>query len=164
MKTGVAVAAFVAGLVMAPTASAAIVTQLGSTAGYLAVPGETNDVVVSFDHGVAVFEDRGSGAFVVGPGCTEAGSRIARCTGPKTLHVELDDGDDALVANVPLNVVADGGAGGDHIVTGSAADQITGGDGNDVLDGGTEADVLDGGSGDDIVDYAARPKRVIVSL
>src|SRR4051794_25220741 len=126
MKTGLAVAAVVATFVVVSPASAALVSQLGATAGYLAFPGETNDVVVTMDNGVAVFEDRGSGLFVVGPGCVSAGARTARCSAPQTLHVELDDGDDRLVARVPLNVLAGGGAGDDQLITGSAGDTLAG--------------------------------------
>lgn len=47
------------------------------------------------------------------------------------------------------DVIVDGGAGNDRILTGSKNDTLLGGLGNDILDGGAGNDLLDGGSGND---------------
>lgn len=164
MKAGIAVAAAVAAFAVGSTAQAAVVAQLGSTAGYTALPGEINDVVVTRDGTDVVFEDRGGGAFVTGPGCRPDGQRVARCSGTLTLHLTLDDGNDHVIARTELHATVDGGAGDDWIATGPAADEIRGGPGDDVMDGGPGGDVISGGSGIDTADYAGRKARVIVTL
>jgi uncharacterized delta-60 repeat protein len=58
-----------------------------------------------------------------------------------------DDRIDASVATVP--VTADGGAGDDSILGGSAGDALAGGTGNDTLFGGGASDTLRGGDGND---------------
>src|SRR4051794_13905752 len=164
MKAGLAVAAAVAAFVVVAPASAAVVMQVDSTVGYLALPAEENDVVASLDGGAVVIEDRGSGVFIVGPGCTSLSGRRARCAGAKRLHFDLGDGDDVLHDTVPLYALANGGDGNDVLVTAGAADELTGGAGDDVLDGGAAGDLMDGGSGSDTADYSSRTERVVVSL
>src|SRR3954451_13999254 len=118
MKARTAFAAVAALLAIGSPAHAAVVAQLGTTAGYLALPGEANRVVVTQDGADAVFDDTGSGPFIVGPGCTEVGPRSARCAGPRTLHFDLGDRNDRLVARSALHVRANGGDGDDVLVSG----------------------------------------------
>jgi Ca2+-binding RTX toxin-like protein len=159
-----AVAAGMVALIGSPPAHAAIVARLDLTAGYIALPGETNNVVVTMQDGAPVFSDRGGGVFLVGPGCTATGPREARCAGARTLHFDLGDGDDSLIVDSSLPVVANGGDGNDVLVTGTAADSVSGGGGDDVLDGSGGGDLLDGGPGRDTVDYRSRTAPVVVTL
>jgi Ca2+-binding RTX toxin-like protein len=70
--------------------------------------------------------------------------------GPPSLHVDLDEGDDALLepTGVTETAIFRGGPGDDRIAMGYASGFSDGGAGNDRLTGGVQ---LRGGSGDDVL-------------
>lgn len=72
-------------------------------------------------------------------------------------------GDDRLVAGSEPALL-DGGPGNDTLVGGPGDDLLLGGFGDDTLDGAGGSDVLRGGGGIDTASYAARSKRVEVTL
>ncbi|KUF08944.1 hypothetical protein AVJ23_20395, partial [Pseudoponticoccus marisrubri] len=75
--------------------------------------------------------------------------------------VEMQNGDDTVIASVQDDLTYDLGNGDDSFTTtgarkdtvlgGKGSDTITTGDGNDVVDGGDDADVIDTGAGNDTI-------------
>jgi Ca2+-binding RTX toxin-like protein len=55
-------------------------------------------------------------------------------------------------SNLSVNLLINGGKGGDTITGGSGNDELRGGDGGDTLNGGAGADTLLGGNGVDTMD------------
>jgi Ca2+-binding RTX toxin-like protein len=161
----VATTAIVTVLVALPCpADAAVITGLGETATYIALPFEANHVVVTRDgHGV-VIEDSDGSLTVSGLGCEPIAPRRVRCVAAKSVALQLGDGDDS--ADIRGHVISkvDGGPGRDILRGGLESDRFDGGDGSDVLEGGDGGDVLDGGAGRDTVDYSDRVRSVFVTL
>ena len=138
---------------------------------FIAMPGERNDVVISFG-GDSTLVLRDDGAPVVpGPGCVTIDDHAVRCAQQPyvmrgvtlallaTAHIDAGDGDDA-VRTRSFNDVAFGSDGADAL-TGPGT--LVGGPGNDVLtnttgppqpctkDCSTPTSVLAGGPGDDVL-------------
>jgi hypothetical protein len=193
-KLAVAVGATLVAAFSPAVAGAATVTGANASAPgsvtYDAAASEVNTPTITRDGGAIVVSDP---AAVLGPGgtCATVDTHTIRCpdgTAPSatvTVTVNLGDGADTAVVNVP-NAVIHGGPGKDTLTGSDAADAIYGegdedtvngrggddtlidgiadaapnhvfgGPGDDVLYSGTGADQLDGGDGFDTVSYADR--------
>jgi hypothetical protein len=157
---GVAVAAAAAALALPAGASAATVSSAGGAVTFTAASGESNRLSVFEAGGTLLFEDAGVSSMTAGPGCTPAGAQRVVCAvhGDGAVAVQLGDGNDVVVSQVPLPFGVHGGLGDDGIVLsagndavdgGAGADTIDAGGGDDAVDGGAGADTLDAGGGDD---------------
>ena len=117
---------------------------------YLAAPGETNHVVITFEGVGFRISDPGV-PITVGPGCAAAGADVlcGDISDSEAVSVRLGDGDDS--ADLSGIDVADveGGAGNDEIVGARLFNFFLGGPGDDDLTCGGSEDNLDGGFGDD---------------
>jgi Ca2+-binding RTX toxin-like protein len=139
------------------TASAATITETGSTITYIADAQEINNVTVSLAGDVYTINEQGNspgkGGITVknGGGCSVStggpGGQTTTATcaaaGITLLDVEVGDQGDTvkILAPTPSRIL-----GGDGI------DNLTGGDGNDQISGDAGTDTLAGGAGDDTVD------------
>ena len=165
MRQGVAATALaVITLITAPSAHAAVVTNVAGTLTYSATPGEDNRVTLVRDGADVVLTDPGSAVLFGLPGCRSVDSNTLRCDGVGSVSLVLGDGDDTLAVDGELRVAADGGTGADRLAGGPAGDQLRGGAGDDVLVGGAGSDELDGGDGADNADYSARVGGLVVTL
>lgn len=167
MKAGIAATAAAAALLLGSsgTAGAAVVSDMNGTATYVALPGETNNVVVTRDGQAVVITDQTQSlALVSTPGCATDIEHRVRCLASNGVDLELGDGNDTATVKGYVIAKVAGGSGDDVLRGGAASDQLDGGDGSDTLDGGLGADVIDGGSGNDTVDYSSRTASVNVSL
>jgi RTX calcium-binding nonapeptide repeat (4 copies) len=178
------------GAVPAPAATIAVATDHPAV-GFVAEPGEVNDVLLEEDpsNGDLLVTDAGA-PLTPGAGCEAIGAHAARCTWtpgvgwPPAIRVTLGDGDDAFhvapaehrLVSVRGSLAVDGNGGDDLIDTRHAAETyLDGGPGRDelrsgaiggLLDGGpgTDPDVLIGGPREDMVTYAGRQQPVDVNL
>jgi len=140
--------------------------------GYVAAPGEANDVVLAGagERTIAVMDD---GVNVEpGRGCSPLGAGVV-CVGVRDVVLDLGDRNDRArlpAVGLPwlVGISIGAGLGDDHIEGGPAAELLDGGEGEDVLIGGAGTDwlrgsagndVLDGGRGDDGVNYLGGPPR-----
>lgn len=86
-------------------------------------------------------------------GQVDAQGEIIEVTCPSggitSLRLDVGEAQDKVVAQVPLAIVAIGGAGADSITTGDGADIVNGGAGNDTVRTGAGNDQLVGDVGDD---------------
>jgi Ca2+-binding RTX toxin-like protein len=173
MKPTLLAAALAAACLAVPaTASAGTVSSDGSAVVFTGTTAAESLLVdVDFD-GNASF----SGSVEAGPGCQPNGFGLILCplgagglasmtlnTGggddhvksliitpipPRSLRLDLGDGNDTFIGQDAAEVV-DGGAGDDDITTFGGDDELLGGDGVDKLSSGAGADVLRGGPGND---------------
>jgi Ca2+-binding RTX toxin-like protein len=135
--------------------------------GYVANPGERNDVTVSGDESTSyLLEDRGA-LVTPGDGCRAEDAHRVRC--PPIRHpgivALLGDENDRIRFDIRL-VLGDGGPGDDVLIGGPSNDLLIGGEGDDVIEGrggldtivGDESfvgsfgdDTLRGGPGSDLI-------------
>jgi len=167
-------------LAFADAAAGATVSADSASVSIQAAAGEANEVEAVIDGGsygswTMTIVDA-AGGLIVGAGCTSVSATEASCSGYEffeSLHVELGDNDDNLVATqvycpglfftLGHCLVADGGGGDDHLVGTRDTDRMEGGDGHDFLEGGSglpecvpregcfNVEELSGGPGDDLV-------------
>lgn len=157
-------------------ATAATITQEGSTLVYRTAGGERHSLSIndSYPAGRLRFEDSIATITAVPPSCVQIELGMADCEIPSGVRVEFGDdddtfgfgdgyslsvavevfggaGDDTLRGDFdrPGDEVFHGGPGQDRIDGWGGNDQIHGGEGNDFLDGGAGADVVLGDDGDD---------------
>jgi Ca2+-binding RTX toxin-like protein len=140
-------------LAVAPSpAPAAFLDRSGSDVTYLADPGETNDLQVSFFPGDAAnpdpahfFFDPGEQIFIdaADQGCASSGE-LALCLAEAedTVNVELLDGNDRAVVISPFGTNLCGGLGEDTLTGGLGPDFIAGEGGGDMMEGGLGNDVF----------------------
>jgi hypothetical protein len=179
----------------AADASTVTVRQTPDASGdevfYQAAPGEANLLEVAYAGDAKSVTVTDPGATVTaGAGCTSINDHAATCTPQSATYLqnaraELGDGDDKLTTTRPGpavigGVVANGGAGDDHLDGGAGPDELDGGGGTDTLLGGgsgdvitdgdtdadANADVMDGGDdgASDEISYAGRTTGVTVDL
>jgi hypothetical protein len=159
--TSKALALALAALWLLPAAAQAGTASIdGTTARFIAAPGEANQLVIDYSPELGAYTFRDTGAPVsAGPGCTVSGGE-ARCpaAGLTAVDVELGDRDDAGSSTppFPLPLVVHGGPGKDDLdgvgsLFGDAgADQLNAAEsGGFVLDGGPGPDDLYGRGGND---------------
>ncbi len=152
-------------LLAAPSAAAASTVGVGpdeivgAAITIAAAPGETNDVLVSYDYDTTVFTITDAAGATAEAGCQQVAVTTVACmSGPTdATHVNrivahLGDGDDAFTVGatgVFYGASVDGGPGSDTITGGNRPDLLVGGSGDDIVSGGGEADLLLGEDGDD---------------
>ena len=154
LRRGLLVAA--AGVLAAPVAAMAGTASIsGTTLSFTAAPGESNDLVITFNAGTNTFNvNEVSLNVTAGAGCSAVVGDPTRVTcalaGATAVNVDLgDENDDFGAGGLTTPITVTGGAGSDKIDTGSGADTITGGDGDDDLGGGAGNDTVTGGAGQD---------------
>jgi Ca2+-binding RTX toxin-like protein len=125
VKAGIAVVVAGLALVVAAQSDAALVTDVGGSVGYVALPGEVNNVVVARDGDALVLDDEGSLLTVALPGCVAIALHRVSCPGAQSVHLDLGDQNDTAVVNGHVPAWIDGGSGDDV---------LRGGDAGDVLD------------------------------
>ena len=94
VKAGIAVVVAGLALVIAAPSDAALVTDIGGTVGYAALPGEVNKVVVARDGDAIVLDDEGSVLTVATLGCAQIADHRVSCPGARAVHLDLGDGND----------------------------------------------------------------------
>jgi hypothetical protein len=167
----VKVLVLIAGLVLAPAASAPAATLAWASNGavYAASAGEANRITARRDATRLVIHDAGAQIFLTSEaraaGCTLAGEHDAQCPAGGAAAIQTIDGDDEVIAEdvivllgigddrgvlvAPASSVArlDGEEGDDEL----EGRHVNGGDGNDriTVNGGFGS--ADGGGGDDVV-------------
>jgi Ca2+-binding RTX toxin-like protein len=153
-RRGLLIAA--AGALAAPVAAMAGTASVeGTTLKFVAAPGESNTLAISFNPATSTFTvNEVSLTTTAGAGCTAVAGDPTRVTctipGATAVNVDLgDENDDLATGAFTLPVTAAGGAGADEIDTGPGADSISGGDGDDDLGGGGGNDTISGGTGQD---------------
>ena len=132
--------------IMAQSANAALVSNVGGSLHYTATPGEVNRLVLERQGTAVIVRDSGAGVLLGIPGCPRTAPATVRCEGVVDAAVSLADGDDVIAVLGELEVSVDAGSG------------------DDVLAGGSASDVMDGGEGRDTADYSARVAGVVVTL
>jgi Ca2+-binding RTX toxin-like protein len=149
-------------------ASSASVSKWGSTLVYGAGAGQVNDVIVQSGTTAVTFTDKGVDTVTPagGSGCVSLAANVVRCSlsGITAAAITTQDLDDTVqtIGPLPANIV--GGAGDDHLWSGTASDHLEGQDGADTFITGPGADLVDGGAGTDTVTYIHRTAPVSVSL
>lgn len=154
LRRGVLIAS--AGVLAAPVAAMAGTASVdGTTLRFVANPGESNTLTITFSAATDTFTvNEVSLTTTAGTGCTAVVGDPTRVTcaipGATAVNVDLgDENDDLATGAFTFPVTATGGPGSDEIDTGPGADTITGGDGDDDLGGGGGNDTVSGGTGQD---------------
>jgi Ca2+-binding RTX toxin-like protein len=167
MKRTAAIVLMLLGLLAVPgAASAATITETGSTITYIADAQEINDISISLAGDVYTVNEQGNapgpGGIDVknGGGCavaTQGGTTTATCpaAGVTLVDVEAGDQGDTVRILAPTRARILGGDGIDNLTGGDGDDQISGEVGTDTLNGGAGNDTLSGGADDDTLNGGA---------
>jgi Ca2+-binding RTX toxin-like protein len=144
-------------LLGAGSAQAAVLTQSGGIAAYVADQGERNDVMISngFLLGVPVytFTDADANPITIGGGFCDLVNGVGMCRQEFVSSIVLDvrDRDDTaqIGGTVAIGAQMIGGRGVDVLMGGLGNDILKGNDGRDSLRGREGADAYKGGRGRD---------------
>lgn len=171
-------------LALPAAASAATITETGSTITYIADAQEINDVSISLAGDVYTINEQGNapgkGGITVknGGGCsvsTQGNTTTATCPAAGVTLVDVETGDQGDTVRILAPTAArilggdgidnlNGGDGNDSILGEAGTDTLNGGGGNDSLDGGPDGDAISGGAGVDTVDYSSRANPLTITL
>ena len=140
-------------------ADAGTVSVEGGRPVFVASPGETNVVAVSYAPGTFTIQDS-SAQITAGPGCTAQGATTARCASTAgQIEVALGDLNDRFsVSGTACR--CSGGDGNDRLFGGTAGDTLSGDAGDDELDGRAGRDDLRGATGADTLRGGEGPDRL----
>jgi hypothetical protein len=160
---------------------------------YDAAPGEVNKPTVTYtDLGLVVTISDPAATLTATAPCVAVDAHNVRCEITQEnaddkgsldrTELELGDGADTLASVSPralaTQVIADGGAGDDQLISATGPDVLRGGGGIDTLSGGPgpdtmsdtdeagalDADTFDGGTGSDTVDYNKHTAPVTATI